>query len=229
MLGDIARLCSRIVSRMSTASFEYGLSVGLLAGPGAPGPAHNATDNPYSKLAVDILQTMRDHELKLSSSIVAYLKMLVTLGTLRHQLAIEYDLQENVRQFVRRLARQQGMAWLDPRRSVDRLFAGAARIQRTLEFVEFLEGQEGFIVEAQSTLFGFRNRLANAKRRLISLGVAVLVVGAVLYFVVAYPDDTRRIIPSDMPYPMLHYGLLTILIILIIVLVSNVRGMGDDQ
>lgn len=197
--------------------------------PGAPGPAHNATDNPYSKLAVDILQTMRDHELKLSSSIVAYLKMLVTLGTLRHQLAIEYDLQENVRHFIRRLARQQGMAWLDPRRSVDRLFAGAARIQRTLEFVEFLEGQEGFIVEAQSTLFGFRNRLANAKRRLISLGVAVLVVGAVLYFVVAYPDDTKRIIPSDMPYPLLHYGLLTILIILIIVLVSNVRGMGDDQ
>ena len=195
----------------------------------APGPARNPTDNPYSKLAVDILETIRVHQLAMSSSIVAYLKMLVTLGTLRHELAVEYDLPENVRQFARRLARQQGMAWLDPRRSLDRVFAGAARIQRALEFVEFLEAQEPVIVEAQSTLFGFRRRLNNAKRRLVSLGVSVLVVGAVLYFVVAYPDYTRRIIPSDMPYPMLHYGLLTILIILILVLISHLRGMGDDR
>ena len=193
----------------------------------APGPARNATDNPYSKLAVDILATMREHELTLSPSIVAYLKMLVTLGTLRHQLATEYDLQENVRQFVRRLIRQQGMAWLDPRRSVDRAFAGAARVQRALEFVEFLESQEGFIVEAQSSLFGFRRRLRNVRRRLVSLGAAILVVGATLYFVLADPDDTKKIIPSDLPYPLLHYGLLTILVILILVLVSHMRSMGD--
>jgi ubiquinone biosynthesis protein len=196
---------------------------------GAPGPARNPTDNPYSRLAVDILATMREHHLALSQSIVAYLKMLVTLGALRHQLAIEYDLQENVRQFVRRLARQQGMAWLDPRRSVDRVFAGAARVQRALEFVEFLEGQEAFIVEAQGTLFGFRRRIRNVRRRLVSLGVAVLVVGGLLYVVLAYPDDTRRMIPRDMPYPFLHYGLLALLVILVVVLIGNIRNMGDDQ
>ena len=195
---------------------------------GAPGPVRDATENPYSRLAVDILQTMRLHELALSANIVAYLKMLVTLGALRHQLAIEYDLQQNVRQFVRRLIRQQGMAWLDPRRSVDRVFAGAARVQRALEFVEFLEGQEGFIVEAQTTLFGFRRRIRNIRRRLVSLGVGVLVVGAALYFVLADPEDTKRIIPRDLPYPVLHYGLLTILVVLIVVLVANMRSMGDE-
>jgi ubiquinone biosynthesis protein len=195
----------------------------------APGPARNPTQNPYSKLAVDILETIRVHELSMSSSIVAYLKMLVTLGTLRHELAVEYDLPENVRQFVRRLARQQGMAWLDPRRSLDRVFAGVARVQRALEFVEFLEAQEPVIIEAQSTLFGFRRRLRNVRRRIVSLGAAVILIGALLYVVLAYPDDTKRIIPRDMPYPLLHYGLLTILIVLIVVLVSNLRGMGDDQ
>jgi ubiquinone biosynthesis protein len=194
----------------------------------APGPARNPTDNPYSKLAVDILETIRVHELVMSTSIVAYLKMLVTLGTLRHELAVEYDLPENVRQFVRRLARQQGMAWLDPRRSLDRVFAGVSRIQRALEFVEFLEAQEPVIVEAQNSLFGFRRRIRNVRRRLVSLGVAVLVVGGALYFVLADPDGTRRIIPSDLPYPLLHYGLLTILVVLIVVLVANMRGMGDE-
>ena len=196
---------------------------------GAPGPSRDATDNPYSRLAVDILATIRVHQLTLSASIVSYLKMLVTLGTLRHALAIEYDLQDNVRQFVRRLARQQGMAWLDPRRTVDRLFAGAARIQRTLEFMEFIEGQEAFIVEAQSSLFGFRHRIRSIRRRLVTLGVAILLIGAALYAVLAYPDETRQMIPRDLPYPLLHYGLLGLLIILVVVLVSNIRGMGDDR
>ena len=136
---------------------------------GAPGPARNPTDNPYSKLAVEILETIRVHELTMSSSIVAYLKMLVTLGTLRHQLAVEYDLPDNVRQFVRRLARQQGLALLDPRRSSTGSTPGAGRVQRALEFVEFLEGQQPFIVEAQSSLFGFRRRI-RIRRRLVSLG-----------------------------------------------------------
>ncbi len=196
---------------------------------GAPGPARDATNNPYSRLAVDILATIRVHELTLSPSIVAYLKMLVTLGTLRHALAVDYDFQDNVRHFVRRLARQQGMAWLDPRRSVDRVFAGAARVQRALEFMEFLEGQEAFIVEAQSSLFGFRRRIHNVRRRLVSLGVAVLAVGFVLYVVLAYPDQTRQVIPRDMPYPMLHYGLVGLLIVLVVVLVSHIRGMGDGE
>jgi hypothetical protein len=55
------------------------------------------TDNPYSAPAVDIVQTIRTHELTLSPSIVAYLKMLFTLGTLRHQLAPDYDLPQTVR------------------------------------------------------------------------------------------------------------------------------------
>jgi len=45
--------------------------------------------------------------------------------------------------------------------------------------------------------------------------------------VLADPDDTKKIIPSDLPYPLLHYGLLTILVILILVLVSHMRSMGD--
>jgi predicted unusual protein kinase regulating ubiquinone biosynthesis (AarF/ABC1/UbiB family) len=196
---------------------------------GAPGPTRDATDNPYSRLAVEILGTIRVHELKLSSSIVAYLKMLVTLGALRHALATEYDLQSNVRQFVRRLARQQGMAWLDPRRTVDRLFAGAARIQRTLEFVEFLEGQEAFITEAQSSVFGFRRRIRSVRNRLVSLGVGVLLVGFALYLVLAYPSETRAAMPRDVPYPLLHYGLLALLVILIVNLIVNVRGMGGGE
>ncbi len=194
----------------------------------APGPARHG-ENPYSKLAVDILETIREQQLTMSPSIVGYLKMLVTLGTLRHQLAIEYDLQDNVRRFVRKLARQQGIAWLDPRRTIDRLYAGTGRLQRALEFMEFLEAQEPVITEATSSLFGVRNRLRRAKRRLVTIGGAVLLVGAVLYLVLVFPDDTRRILPQGMDYTWTQIGLLVVLLILIAGLIRNMRGIGDED
>jgi ubiquinone biosynthesis protein len=211
-------------------AFLYGTVVeGSRVTPGAPGPARFTTDNPYSRLAVDILDSIREHELTLASSIVAYLKMLVTLGTLRHQLAEDYDLPDTVRRFVRRLARQRGVAWLDPRRTVDRLIGGTARIQRTLEFVEFLESQEPFITELQTSLFGFRRRIRNARRRLVTLGVSVLAVGALLYVVLAYPNEARTVIPREMPYSWVHFGLLALLLVLILALIRHVRRLGPED
>jgi predicted unusual protein kinase regulating ubiquinone biosynthesis (AarF/ABC1/UbiB family) len=195
----------------------------------SPGPSRNRTENPYSRLAVDILQTIRVHELTMSSSIVAYLKMLVTLGTLRHQLAVEYDLPENVRHFVRRLARQQGLAWLDPRRTLDRLYAGAGRMQRALDFLEFVEGQEAVLTEVTGSLLGYRNRIRRVTRRIISIGGAVLVVGAVLYLVLVFPDDTRRVLPREMDYTWFQLGILALLVFLIVNFIRNMRSIGRED
>ena len=194
--------------------------------PGAPGPAAKATDNPYSRLAVDILECIREHELTLSSSIVAYLKMLVTLGTLRHQLSDDYDLAETVRSFVRKLARQRGVGWLDPRKAVDRLISGTARVNRALEFLEFVESQESFIIEAQTSLFGFQRRIGTAKRRLVTLGMSVLVVGALLYLLAAFPREAREMIPREVPITWVHVGLLFLLVVLIVSLVNHMRRLG---
>jgi len=196
---------------------------------GAASSAARPTENPYSKLAVDILETIRVQALSLSPSIVAYLKMLVTLGTLRHQLAVEYDLPSNVRHFVRRLARQQSLALLDPRRTFDRLYDATGRMQRALAFVEFLEAQQPVITEATSMLFGYRNRIRRVKQRLIGFGTAVLVVGALLYLVLVFPDDTRRMLPKEMDYTWFQLGLLTILLVLIFNLIRNMRSMGSED
>jgi ubiquinone biosynthesis protein len=193
----------------------------------APGPIPENRENPYSRLAVDILETIRDQRLTVAPSIVAYLKMLVTLGALRHQLAIDYDLPDVVRRFVRRLARRQGLRWLDPRLALDRAYAGTARLQRALDFLEFLEAQEPAILEAESTLFGFRRRMQSARRTIVRLGAAVLLVGAALYTVLAFPDDTRRVLPREMPYTWVNVGLLVILILLIVALINYVRGLGS--
>ena len=195
----------------------------------SPGPSRNPTANPYSKLAVEILETIRVHELTMSSSIVAYLKMLVTLGTLRHQLAVEYDLPENVRHFVRRLARQQGLAWLDPRRTLDRLYAGAGRMQRALDFLEFVEGQEAVLTEVTGSLLGYRNRIRRVTRRIISIGGAVLVVGGFLYLVLAFRDDTRRVLPKEIDYTWFQLGILALLLFLIVNLIRNMRSIGRED
>jgi predicted unusual protein kinase regulating ubiquinone biosynthesis (AarF/ABC1/UbiB family) len=195
----------------------------------APGPLRRPSENPYSKLAVDILEVVREHQLTMSSSIVNYLKMLVTLGTLRFQLASEYDLQGTVRRFIRRLGRQQALGLFDPRRSLDRLYEATGRIQRAVEFLEFLESQQPVISEATSSLFGFRRRVRNARRRLISLGVSVLVVGALLYIVLAFPGEVRGALPREMPYTWVQLGLLGILILLLMGLIQYIRGLGREE
>ena len=58
------------------------------------------------------------------------------------------------------------------------------------------------------------------------LGLSILIVGAGLYVVLADPDGTRRVLPADVPYPMVHYGLLVVLVFLILSLISNVRNFG---
>jgi predicted unusual protein kinase regulating ubiquinone biosynthesis (AarF/ABC1/UbiB family) len=191
----------------------------------APGPARHG-QNPYSKLAVDILDIIRVQQLTMSASIVGYLKMLVTLGTLRHQLAIDYDLQVNVRRFVRRWARQQGTAWLDPRRTLDRIYAGTGRIQRALDFLEFIEGQESVLTEVTGSLLGYRNRIRRVTRRIIAIGGAVLALGAVLYLVLVFPDDTRRILPRELDYNWFQLGILAVILFLIVSLIRSMRGIG---
>ena len=195
----------------------------------APGPMAENRANPYSKLAVDILETIRVQKLTMSPSIVGYLKMLVTLGALRHQLAVDYDLPDNVRRFVRRLARQQGLSLARPAARRRPAVRGAGRVQARVRLPGVRGGQEPAIIEATSALFGFRNRMQNAKRTLIRLGVAILAVGAVLYVVLAFPDDTRRVMPREGPYPWVHLGLLILLLVLIAALINYVRGLGQDD
>ena len=55
--------------------------------------------------------------------IVAYLKMLVMLGIIRHELAINYDLRANVQRFFTRYMRQRAVALADPRQAIDRFYA----------------------------------------------------------------------------------------------------------
>jgi ubiquinone biosynthesis protein len=193
---------------------------------GRPGPE---VDNPYSKLAVDTLRVIRVHELLLSQSLLAYLKMLVTLGTLRHQLASEYDLAATVQRFFRRLTRQEAIAALDPRLMMGRAFDTSVRVGRAIEFVEFLEAQEPAITTAVDSLFGIRGRLRRARRRLISLGVGVLAAGVALYFVMADPDGTSRLLPAGVTYPMVHWGLVILVLVLIASLVLHLREFGRAE
>jgi predicted unusual protein kinase regulating ubiquinone biosynthesis (AarF/ABC1/UbiB family) len=193
------------------------------------GRASASADNPYLKLAVQIMQTIRVHELTLAGSLVAYLRMLVTLGTLRHQLARNYDLPRHVRRFFQRLIRQQSAALLDPRLTLSRLYAGGVHLQRAMDFLEFLEDQQPVIAEAEATLFGVRARVRAVRQRLVSLGIATIIVAVVLYFVLADPTDTQKMVPAGTPYTLLHFGLVALLILLVASVVQHLRrSMGPD-
>ena len=210
-------------------SFVYEMGASDTESRGEPAAAEGATSaraprqNPYSRLAMDTMRGIREHQLTFSPGIVAYLKMLVMLGTIRHELAISYDLRANVRRFFTRYMRQRALALADPRLASERFYEASIRMRRALRFVEFIESQEPFLVEAQSTLLGFRRRMQAIRRRLVQLGLAVLVVGGVLYFVLREPDETRRMLPGGVDYSWVHYGLLVVLLLLIVRIVFDMR------
>jgi ubiquinone biosynthesis protein len=191
--------------------------------------ARPARANPYSRLAMDTMRGIREHSLAFSPGIVAYLKMLVMLGTIRHELAIEYDLRANVRRFFTRYMRQRALALADPRLATERLYEASIRIRRTLRFVEFIESQEPFIVEAQSSLLDIRRRMKAIRGQLVRIGVAVLLVGGALYFVLADPGDTRRMLPAGVDYALVHYGLVILLVLLVARLVLHMRKLDDSN
>ena len=185
---------------------------------GAAASGAEAVENPYSALAVAIMQTIRTHELTLSPSVAAYLKMSATIGTLRHQLAPTYDLPLNVRRFFERMVRRQGAAWLDPRLALDRAYAGGVRARRALEFVEFMEAQQPLIAAAGDAYFGTRRRVRAVGRTLLALGAGALVVAGALYVVLADPERTRAAVPPQVPYTAVHVTLLVVLVLLILTL-----------
>ena len=151
--------------------------------PEAPGPIVASRENPYSKLAVDILETVRDHRLSMSPTSSATSRCWSRSGRSATSSRSTTTCPRHVRRFVRRLARQQSLSLLDPRLAMDRLYAGGTQVQRALHFVDFLEGQEPTILEAESLLFGFRRKMQNADGR--SCGSA------------AGPRDRRGAVPGD--------------------------------
>ena len=71
--------------------------------------------------------------------------------------------------------------------------------------------------------------MRNAKRTIVRLGVAVFGVGALLYVVLAFPDDARRVVPREMPMSWVHLGLLILLLLLIVGLINYVRGLTRED
>jgi predicted unusual protein kinase regulating ubiquinone biosynthesis (AarF/ABC1/UbiB family) len=194
---------------------------------GAPA-ARADSNNPYTTLAVEIMDTVRRNQLSLSGDIVSYLRMLVMLGTLRHQLATDYDLPAVARQFFGRLIQQQGKDWLDPRLAMGRIYGATYRMKRAVEFVEFLESQQGLLTSVTGTYFGIQTRLVSLRRRVVGLGVAALLIGASLYFILADPDDARRFTPSFVPFEWLHLIILGLLLVVLVGFIQNLRQLESS-
>jgi predicted unusual protein kinase regulating ubiquinone biosynthesis (AarF/ABC1/UbiB family) len=195
----------------------------------APAPQSTRNSNPYSKLGVEIMDAVRRNHLSMSPSIVAYLKMLVTLGAIRYQLATDYDLAALARQFFGGLIRQRGQEWLDPRFAIGRIYGTSYRIQQAIGFVEYLEDQQPLLAGLIQSYYGVGHGLHTLYRRVVGLGTAAILVGAVLYFVLIDPKDASRFVPAGFPFELVHWALLALLIVIIAVLISHVRRFVDRR
>ncbi|MBV9582993.1 MAG: hypothetical protein JO057_30785, partial [Chloroflexi bacterium] len=153
------------------------------------------------------------------------LRMLVMLGSLRHQLATDYNLPAVARQFFGKLLRQRAEEWVDPRLAMGRVFELSQRVSRGLEFVEYLEEQQPLIESLVGSYFGFQRTVRTLRNRAITLGFGMLLVGGLLYFVLADPDDARTQAPPGLPFEWVHLLLLGVLVLLILAFIHNLRSL----
>jgi predicted unusual protein kinase regulating ubiquinone biosynthesis (AarF/ABC1/UbiB family) len=206
-------------------SFLYG--VANVSGGDAWANSAIGSQNPYTALAVEIMETVQRSRLALSGEIVAFLRMLVMLGTLRHQLATDYDLPAVARQFFGKLLQRQAAEFVDPRLAMARAFEVTTRVNRAVEFVEFLEGQQPLIASLAGYYFGVQRSLQTLKRRAIGIGVGILLIGGLLYFTLADPKTAESYTPSVIPFENVHLILLVILILLTLAFIQNLRTLAS--
>jgi len=171
------------------------------------------------------METVQRSRLVLAGEIVAYLRMLVMLGTLRHQLATEYDLPAVARQFFGKLLRSQAQDFVDPRLAMGRMYEVTTRVNRAVEFVEYLEEMQPLIASLAGSYFGIQRGLQTLRRRAVGIGVAILLFGGLLYFTLADPDTARNYTPGVIAFENVHLILLAILVVLTIAFVQNARGL----
>jgi predicted unusual protein kinase regulating ubiquinone biosynthesis (AarF/ABC1/UbiB family) len=205
--------------------FLYGVASGSDGDAWAKPNTGNGTRNPYTVLAVEVMETLQRNHLALAGEIVAYFRMLLMLGTLRHQLATDYDLPAVARQFFGKLFREQAKEWVDPRLAMGRVYEVTTRVNRAIEFVEYLEELQPLIVSVASTYFGFQNTLQTLRRRAIGIGVAIVLCGGLLYFILADPGTARTFAPNWVPFENIHFILLGLLVLLTLAFIQNARGL----
>jgi predicted unusual protein kinase regulating ubiquinone biosynthesis (AarF/ABC1/UbiB family) len=185
----------------------------------------NGSRNPYTALAVEVMETLQRNHLVLAGEIVAYFRMLVMLGTLRHQLATDYDLPAVARQFFGKLFRQQAQEMIDPRLAMGRVYDTTTRVSRVIEFVEYLEELQPLIASVAGTYFGFQRSLQTLRRRAIGIGLAIMAIGGLLYFTLADPDNARKFTPSFIAFENVHLILLALIVVLTIAFIQNARAL----
>jgi hypothetical protein len=67
-----------------------------------------------------------------------------------------------------------------------------------IAFVEYLEELQPLIASVAGTYFGVQRTVQTLYRRAIGIGVAIMIIGAMLYFTLADPSDARPFTPSFM-------------------------------
>jgi hypothetical protein len=207
--------------------FLYGVATAADGEAWATPGKGNGASNPYTALAVEVMETLQRNRLVLAGEIVAYFRMLLMLGTLRHQLATDYDLPAVAQQFFGKLFRQQAQEWLDPRLAMGRLYDVSTRVNRAVEFVEYLEELQPLIASVAGSYFGVQRTLRTLRDRAIGIGLAILVIGAVLYFTLADPGTVRQYTPSFIPFENVHLILVAILVLLTLAFIQNARDLVD--
>ncbi|MBV9328250.1 MAG: AarF/ABC1/UbiB kinase family protein [Chloroflexi bacterium] len=203
--------------------FLYGIAT--VAGGDTWASTGALSQNPYTALAVEIMETVQRSRLVLSGEIIAFLRMLVMLGTLRHQLATDYDLPAVARQFFGKLLRRRAEEFLDPRLVMGRVYETTLRVNRAVEFVEYLEEMQPLIASVAGTYFGFQRRLQTLRQRAIGLGGAMLLIGGLLYYTLADPNNARTYTPSVVPFEWVHVILLGLLVLVILMFIHNLQGL----
>jgi ubiquinone biosynthesis protein len=189
---------------------------------GAPGTA--VARGAVSACALEVMATVRRHEMALAPGIVAYLKTLLTVDTLRFALAPSYDLPTSVRRFLGRLLAEEARAQLDPRQAVRSALEYGLRLRRVMER---FEAQQEVAASIEAFAADVQHTVGTVRRRLVVLAALTLAAGGALYLVLTAPEPVLGPL-ARLPLGAAPVVLLGSMVVLVLALLQQSRPLGRE-
>lgn len=160
---------------------------------------------------VEMMNSIRNHEMRLSRKLVSYFKAAVTLSAVVYELMPNFDIEWHENLFFGRMIRQEMHEWTTPRRIFQAAYDYSYRFRRVVEAETFIDqttkAVESLVVKVQS--------------RVQFLGGLAVVAGVGLYASTTAP--VKRFLGGIMGSGKLEWlpSILTGLLILIVIVMIH--------
>jgi predicted unusual protein kinase regulating ubiquinone biosynthesis (AarF/ABC1/UbiB family) len=171
---------------------------------------HRSNKEVNAVFEVEMMNSLRDHRMRLSRKLVAYFKAAVTLSAVVYELVPDFDIEWHENLFFGRMIRREMDEWLTSRKLFRAAYGYSYRLRRFIEAEDFVD----------QTTKSVESLVVKVQHRVQVLGGFAVMVGMGLY--ASTTGTVRRLLGGFMRegrldwLPAIFAGLLVVIVIFMV-------------